>query len=60
MSEKINKHYVSEEDQFLDGLRQKFPESASQEAERLKHAAIAERRDNAIDAEDDKGLWDKF
>ncbi len=59
MQTKVNKHFVSDEDIFLAALRAQQPETASQQAERLHHEAIALRRDHAV-AQDDSTLWSGF
>jgi hypothetical protein len=46
MKDKINKHFVSEIDQFLAEFDRKTPRSASQQAELAKYNRVAQRRDN--------------
>ena len=57
---KIDRHYVSPYDKFLDELRQKLPETASQKAERLKHERIARKRDDADRPEHEDVIWTDF
>jgi hypothetical protein len=59
MKQKTDKNFVSEEDKFLSKLRANLPESPSQRQERLKHAAIARKRDHS-EAKPNNDLWEKF
>ena len=59
MKQKTDKKFVSNEDKFLASLRDKFAETDSQRSERIKHEKVAQRRDHAEHADDDR-LWQDF
>lgn len=53
--------YVSETDEFLTELRQRYPKpSASQQAEIKNHDAIAAARDGIPTSEKDSKVWRDF
>ncbi len=60
MRQKINKHYVSDIDQFLGELRQEIAESDSQRQERKKYERITLLRDQAVQKDDNSEIWEDF
>lgn len=57
---KLDRHYVSPYDRFLDDLRQKQPETASQKRERKKAEALALKRDNPDYKDNTNIIWTDF
>jgi hypothetical protein len=55
-----NKAFVSELDITLAALREKYPETAAQKAEREKHEKIAQLRDKVQPDQDKSELWEGF
>jgi hypothetical protein len=60
MSDKIDKHFVSNIDKFLEKLRKEVPESASQRAEREKYERINYLRDHPVQELNAPELWEDF
>lgn len=60
MSDKVNKSYVSEVDQFLVELWKTVPRSVSQCQEETKAGRIEKLRDHVQPLEDTKEIWEKF
>lgn len=61
MFKKQDKNYVSELDNFLIAFDAEHPEqSASQQQEIAKHAAIAKRRDTPQTTEESSEIWADF
>lgn len=60
MNKKLDKHYVSESDQFLAKLRKEIPEAPAQKDERLKHERIGHLRDNCVEDQQKTTIWQDF
>ena len=60
MNKKVDKHFVSEPDQFLEALRKQIPEHDKCRRERQKYEKIAKLRDNAQETVSDNQLWEEF
>jgi len=60
MSNKINKHYVSEIDKFLADFDARRPSSASQKVEIEKHQRLFELRDNPKPSQNIEDIWEAF
>lgn len=60
MSHKIDKSFVSELDQFLEGLRNNISENDSQRRERNKYEKINKLRDSVQKKTDADELWEDF
>jgi len=59
MFKKRAKNYVSNLDKFLEQIREKIPETASQKREREKFAKLAELRDHK-QPKNDNQIWEDF
>ncbi len=57
---KVQQHYVSEIDQFLQKLRKEVPESEAQRAEREQYRRLNELRDNPQREENTHHIWEGF
>ncbi len=64
MSDRLNKSFVSELDQFLKYLRQTVPKSKAyqieSQIERQAYERIAKLRDNAQPPSDPNAIWEDF
>ena len=60
MSNKIDKAFVSELDQFINKLRDNVPENDSQRRERKKYERINRLRDNDQQVGNDLEIWEDF
>lgn len=57
---KIDKHYVSDIDKFLQEKRQQFPLTASQSAEITKYKSVHFLRDHVKESHDNNFLEENF
>lgn len=64
MSDRLNKSFVSELDQFLKYLRQTVPKSKAyqleSETERQAYERVAKLRDNVQPPSDPNAIWEDF